>query len=98
MALRNTGISGAVVIDGKVYMSLGATAAGTPMRVARLVMKVRAEIDVRRDHKALAAELAGIEQEHAEAAAGPGNWEPYVGEDVYGFRKNDLLYQLGELT
>jgi len=98
--IREAGISGAMIeYDGGVWMSasLGQTAAGTPMTVAREIMKLEAILDDWRNN--LAALLASATEAVYEHLGGPvdGQWEPMIHDGAVGIVLADCLVPICRL-
>jgi hypothetical protein len=99
LELREAGITTAIMVDGKLVAPVGQAVAGSPMRVGRHVMKVRATLDAWRSDPARELEhrLRCLDASARQAAEEGNAWRPYVSDGHFGFRKGDLVLRCGAL-
>jgi hypothetical protein len=98
LELQRAGFAGSpVVVDGKVFMTVGQSFGGTPYSAARLSMVVMHTF--REWGEELEARLAEAERALDEAAGKPvrGEWEPMVHDGSAGFARGDAFFGIVEL-
>jgi hypothetical protein len=98
LELQKAGLAAApVIVDGKVFMTLGQSTGGTPYSAARLSMVVMHTF--REWHEELEQRLAEAERAIDEAAGEPvrGEWEPTVHDSWAGLARGEVFFGIIEL-
>ncbi len=99
LELRKGGIAGAPVeVDGKFFMTIGQTLAGTPMRATQtsnLVMHMFREWREKGDER-----VATILRVHEETTGLPvtGPWQIAVYNESIGYLRDDIFYGIAQLS